>query len=213
MLVLDRSGSMAGSPLANLKSGAKEFIQIIDGSTDGEHDGRIGNGSHIGIVSFASEATQDTQLITSVADLNAAVNALTADGFTNHANAFEKAIQLFNPSSTNEKVIVMFTDGVTTAGENPDSIAAAARAQGIIIYGIGLSGNGGIDEQALKDWASDPDSAYVAITPDDEELDKLFEDLARNISKPGATNIVITDTILPALKSPRCLLPQRARQV
>lgn len=197
VLILDRSRSMAGSPLANLKSGAKRFIEIIDEATDGAHDGHIGNGSHIGIVSFASTAVQDTQLITSVADLNAAVNALSADGFTNHAEAFEKAIQLFNPLSTNEKVMVMFTDGVTTAGGNPDPIAAAAKAKGIVIYCIGLSGNGGIDEQALNDWASDPDSAYVAITPDDEELDKLFEDLARNISKPGATDIVITDTIAP----------------
>ncbi|MDY4897545.1 MAG: VWA domain-containing protein [Eubacteriales bacterium] len=200
VLVLDRSISMAGSPMANLKSGAKRFIQIIDESTDGEHDGNIGNGSHIGIVSFASTAMQDTQLITSVADLNAAVNALSADGFTNHADAFEKAVQLFDPASTNEKVIVMFTDGVTTTGGDPNAVATAAKAQGIIIYCIGLLGNGGVDEQALNDWASDPDSAYVAITPDDEELDKLFEDLARNISKPGATNIVITDNIAPCFK-------------
>lgn len=197
VLVLDRSRSMAGSPLANLKSGAKRFIEIIDEATDGAHDGHIGNGSHIGIVSFASTATQDTQLITSVADLEAAVNALSANGSTNHAGAFEKALGLFNTLSTNEKVIVMFTDGVTTAGDNPAPIAAAAKAQGIIIYCIGLSGNGGVDEHALNDWASDPDSAYVAITPNDEELDKLFEDLARNISKPGATDIVITDTVAP----------------
>lgn len=61
----------------------------------------------------------------------------------------------------------MFTDGVTTAGGDPNPVATAAKAQGIIIYCIGLSGNGGIDVQALNDWASDPDSAYVAITPDD----------------------------------------------
>lgn len=125
------------------------------------------------------------------------MNALSANGSTNHADAFEKALELFNPLSTNEKVIVMFTDGVTTAGVEPAPIAAAAKAQGIVIYCIGLSGNCGVDEQALNEWASDPDSAYVAITPNDEEFDKLFEDLARNISKPGATDIVITDTIAP----------------
>ena len=32
-----------------------------------------------------------------------------------------------------------------------------------------------------------PDSAYVAITPDDTQLEDLFEELAKNISKPGAT--------------------------
>lgn len=37
------------------------------------------------IVSFADTAVQDTQLITSVDDLKAAVNALSAGGSTNHA--------------------------------------------------------------------------------------------------------------------------------
>lgn len=57
---------MAGSPLANLKNRANKFIDIIDEATDGAHDGHIGFGSRIGIVSFSSTATQDTQLITSV---------------------------------------------------------------------------------------------------------------------------------------------------
>lgn len=207
VLILDRSGSMAGSPLASLKNGADKFIDIIDEATDGSQDGQIGSGSHIGIVSFADNAVQNTQLITSVADLKNAVNGLTAGGSTNHADAFTKATQLFDPASANAKVMVMFTDGVTTAGPDPSSIAAAARAQGITIYVIGLSGNGGLDEQALDDWASKPASAYVAITPDDAELEDLFEDLARNITKPGATDIVIRDQIdscfrVTALSSP-----------
>jgi hypothetical protein len=35
----------------------------------------------------------------------------------------------------------------------------------------------------------------VAITPDDAELEDLFEDLAENISKPGATNVILTDEV------------------
>lgn len=196
VLILDRSGSMAGSPLANLKNGAKKFIDIIDEATDGTEDGQIGNGSRIGIVSFASTGVQDTQLITSVNDLKEAVDNLSAGGNTNHEDAFTKALDLFDFSSTNAKVMIMFTDGYTTAGGNPNTIATQAKSQGVIIYSIGLSGNGGIDEQALRDWASDPDSAYVAITPNDEELEELFEDLAKNITNPGATNIVITDKVM-----------------
>lgn len=45
VLILDRSGSMAGSPLDNLKSGAKKFIDIIDEATDSAQDGQIGSGS------------------------------------------------------------------------------------------------------------------------------------------------------------------------
>lgn len=200
VLILDRSGSMAGSPLANLKSGAKKFIDIIDEATDSAQDGQIGYGSHIGIVSFAGTAAQDTQLITSVSDLKDAVNALSANGSTNHADAFTKALQLFDPASANSKVMVMFTDGRTTSGGNPNPVAAAAKAQGVTIYCIGLSGNGGIDEQSLNDWASDPDSSYVAITPNDEELEDLFIDLAKNIAKPGATDIVINDKVSPCFK-------------
>ena len=76
VLILDRSGSMAGNPLVNLKSGAKKFIDIIDEATDSSQDGQIGSGSRIGIVSFATNAVQDTQLITSVDELKAAVDAL-----------------------------------------------------------------------------------------------------------------------------------------
>ena len=200
VMILDRSGSMAGSPLADLKNGVKKFIEILDESTDGVKDGKIGNGSHIGIVSFATIATQDTPLTTSVVELDEAVNHLSAMGSTNHADAFTKAIQLFDPASSNAKVMILFTDGVTTAGGPPAPVAAAARAQGVIIYVIGLNGSDGIDEDALKEWASDPDSAYVVITPDDEELEKIFEDLARNITKPGAIDLVITDKVDPCFK-------------
>lgn len=194
VLILDRSGSMTQS-LPPLKSAADLFIDIIDESTDGTQDGQIGNGSRIGVVSFATTATQNTQLITSVAALKGAVDGLTAGGSTNHEDAFTKALALFDPASANAKVMVMFTDGVTTAGGPPNPVATLAKSQGVDIYVIGLAGNGGIDEQALRDWASDPDSEFVSIAPTDAELEDLFRDLARNITKPGATEIVIDETV------------------
>ena len=116
VLVLDRSGSMAGVPLESMKAGAKTFIDIIDEATDSSSDGQIGSGSRIGIVSFAATATADAPLMTSVDTLKAAVDALSAGGNTNHADAFTQAIDLFDPASSSAKVIVMFTDGNTTTG-------------------------------------------------------------------------------------------------
>ena len=120
VLILDRSRSMAGSPLANLKAGANAFIDIIDEATGGGA-GQIGSGSRIGVVSFSDTATQDTALITSVQTLKDAVDALDGGDRTNHADAFTKAMQLFSPVSLNRKVMVMFTDGVTTAGPDPSA--------------------------------------------------------------------------------------------
>ena len=207
VLVLDRSGSMTGAPLANMKLGAKTFIDIIDEATDGTQDGQIGSGSRIGIVSFADTAVENTQLITSVDALKNVVDSLTAGGSTNHADAFTKATQLLDSSSGNAKVIVMFTDGNTTTGAPPAPVAAAARAQGIIIYCIGLIGSDGLDISALNNWATDPDASHVAVTPDAADLEDLFAELAANISKPGATNIEInemvsSDFVITSIQSP-----------
>ncbi|MBE7074803.1 MAG: VWA domain-containing protein [Clostridiales bacterium] len=200
VLILDRSGSMAGSAITNLKEGAKAFVDIITQATGGTIDGEIQGGSRIGVVSFADIGVQDTQLITSSSDLKTAIDALSAGGSTNHEDAFTKALDLFDDVSTNAKVMVMFTDGFTTTGGDANAITTLAKSQGVIIYVIGLSGNGGVDVPVLEGWASSPASSYVAITPDDAELADLFEDLAENIVNPGATNIVITDTVIDCFR-------------
>lgn len=209
VLVLDRSRSMTGVPLASMKAGANTFIDILAESTGGSQDGQIGGGSRIAVVSFASTATQDTQLITSVAALKAAVNSLTAAGSTNHADAFTKAGELFDPASSAQKIIVLFTDGKTTIGPPPAPVAAALRASGVVIYCIGLTGSDGIDVATLNEWATDPDSEHVAVTPDASELEKLFEDIAKSISRPGATDIVVDEVVQPDFVITSILTPQK----
>ncbi len=197
VLILDRSGSMVGAPLANMKLGAKTFIDLVSEATGGKQDGQIGSGSRVGIVSFSNTATADTQLITSTDVLKAAVDGLKAGGSTNHADAFSQAMQLFDPSSPSAKIMVIFTDGNTTSGEPPAPVAAAARAKGIVIYCIGLIGSDGLDIHALNNWATDPDASHVAVTPDAADLEQLFSELAANISKTGATNVVIHEVANP----------------
>ena len=200
VLILDRSNSMEGRALADLKKGAKAFVDIIDQSSDGNQNGKIGNGSRIGVVSFSTNATQDRRLTTSVTSLKNTIDGLTAGGSTNHADAFTKAWNLFDSNSNNARVMVMFTDGKTTAGGNPNAVATAAKNQGVSIYIIGLNGTGGIDRQALRSWASDPDSRYLAIAPDSGDLEDLFEDLARDIASPGATSVLLNDVLDPCFE-------------
>lgn len=210
VLVLDRSGSMAGAPLAAVKEGAATFIDIIQQATsNGGSSGELGSGTQMGVVSFATTARKDTAMITSVADLKGAVNALTASGSTNHGDAFAQATQLLETGTNPVKVMILFTDGNTTAGPPPAPIAAMAKDKGIIIYCIGLVGTDGLDVNALNNWASDPDSIHVAIAPTPADLEEIFAELAANLTKPGATDLKIEEQINPDFAITEILTPAK----
>ena len=192
-LVLDRSGSMAGAPMLHLKAGAREFIDIVMKRTGGRM-GRLANGNRIGIVSFAGTASIDVPLTEDTDALKQAVDALEAQGNTNHADAFTQGGMLF-AATTRKKVLVIFTDGETTVGPDPAAVAADLRGEGVEIYCIGLVGRTGLNEETLRSWASDPVDDHVITTPNEEELEEEFKDLADTIAGPGATNIHIEDVI------------------
>ena len=190
VLVLDRSGNMAGAPLTSIKNDANALIDAIAEATDGTVSGEIGYGSQISIVSFAATATANTELITSVSDLKSAVNSLTASGNTNVTAALTKAQEVLQ-SATNKKIVIMFTDGVTNAGGNANTIAAQLRDSGASIFIFGLNAGDGINMTNLNNWASKPASAFVIIDPAED----YFDNLAENLTNQGATNITVTDTV------------------
>jgi uncharacterized protein YegL len=187
MLVLDRSGSMDGQPLADLKTAATTFVDIIDESTDGALDGVIANGSRVGVISFASSATVEQPLTTSAADVKNAILALSAGGLTNHAAAFSTTEAQLSGSS-NGKIAVMMTDGQTTAGGDATDEAESARSAGIEIFAIGL---GSVDQAEIESWVSSPvaDHAFFAVTS--SELLAIFEAIGAAVTVPAATNITI----------------------
>ncbi len=194
MLVLDRSGSMAGAPLANLKTAAKAFVDIIDKATDGTLNGTIANGSRVGVVSFASTATLNVALTSNATAVKSAIDALAASGNTNHAAAITLAQSTLAGSvPTNTKEMIVFTDGMTTPGlGDPHAAAAAARAAGTVIFAIGL---GSVNVGQLNDWATDPDSEHVFIAPTSGDLVAIFKKIGAAIVVPAATNIVVSDTV------------------
>jgi uncharacterized protein YegL len=193
MLVLDRSGSMAGAPLAALKTAANTFVDIIDEATDGTLDGVIANGSRVGIVSFADTATLNQALTTNAAALKTAINGLAAAGLTNHSAAISLAQStLAGSEPTNSKQMIIFTDGMTTVGGDGQAEAAAARTAGTEIFAIGL---GTVNNAQLNGWATDPDVDHVFIAPNAADLEDIFEAIGAAIVVPAATNVSIVDTV------------------
>lgn len=190
VLVLDRSGSMTAA-MAAMKSGANQFVDIIDQGTDGALNGVIANGSRVGVVSFADNATVNQPLTGSAGAVKAAVNALGASGGTNHEAAINTAQAQLAGGSTND-IMIIFTDGETTVGGDASNEAAAARAAGTEIFAIGL---GSVDGAELADWATDPNSSHLFITPSPAQLNAIFQSIGAAVVVPAATGITVVDTV------------------
>ncbi len=180
-LVLDRSGSMAGAPMEHLKIGAKDFIARM-----------IGASGRVGIVSFDGTAAVNATLTENAAALGSAVDALMAQGSTNHADAFTAAAGLLKDAAR-RRVLVIFTDGETTVGGDPAPIARKLRERGVEVYCVGLVGRTGLDRTMLEQWASAPADRHVITAQQPEELEGAFGALAGLLSAPGAQDIHIRD--------------------
>jgi len=187
MLVLDQSSSMSGAPLADLKTAAKRFVDIIDQGTDGSLNGVIANGTRVGVVKFSSGASVAQGLTTNANAVKAAIDGLSAGGGTDIGNGINTAQAQYTGANT-KKMLVM-TDGV---GGNPSTAAASARAAGTEIWAIGL---GQFNITQLRSIASDPDSTHVYTTPSSSELGDIFEAIGAAIVVPAATNVKVVDTV------------------
>lgn len=191
VLVLDRSGSMAGAGLTAMQQEADALIDALDLASDGAADGTIGSGSRAGVVSFADTAAQDAALGSTPAELKAAVAALTAGGFSNLTAGIARGLQLFPADTTNRKLMVIFTDGVPTMGGDPCALAAAAAAQNVTIYAVGICGRNGANDCVLSRLAGE----NLACAACAGATAALFTAIGGKISHPGATNVVIDEAV------------------
>lgn len=148
MLVFDRSGSMAGNALTQAKAAATQLVNAL------------GSGAEIGLTSFANSATLDQGMTANKTDVNNAINALSAGGLTNHEDAIQTGqAELANNSRAGvPDIMVILTDGNTTAGGDPQDDAAAARAAGTEIFAVGF---GSVNVSVINGFASDPDATHA----------------------------------------------------
>ncbi len=121
ILVIDRSGSMGsgtGSPMSYAKEAAKEFAeQVLEANQE----------NRVAVVSFAgpttsqvrgsqSDARTDLGFSSNLAQVNGALDGLTANGGTNTQAGFIQARNVMTQGKRAEanKAIVFMTDGVAT---------------------------------------------------------------------------------------------------
>jgi len=178
-LVIDRSGSMNGHPLADAKSAAKAFLGYLKPSFD-----------KAALVSFSDSARLDQALTYDISRIRTAIDGLDARGKTAIGDAIKKAYDELQsprhrPNATS--VIVLLSDGKNNAGSDPRQRAQEAKALGIRIITIGLGGD--VDEALLRTIASSPSDYYFAPTSSD--LISIYQSIAGSICRPTPPRIYI----------------------
>lgn len=204
VLIIDRSGSMTGAKLTAAKTSAKRFIDVLANS---DIDNRIG------MVSFSTSATTNSQLSNNYASVKAQVDGLNANGNT----CQECAIKAANAEIATrgrpgiKKVVVMLTDGqanwVEGATKQTDTALAEARAltavnagfqaDKTVFFTIGLgekdaTGNTRFfgPEFLMKVATSTGGKHYF---PAPEELEGVYQDISLLIGKGLIGGFVFED--------------------
>ena len=212
MLVIDRSGSMQGTPLTDCKNAAKSFINNLDPLLD-----------QVGLVSYSDTATLNRQLTTNFANVKTSIDGLASGGTTNIGDGvFDGQAELTSVRHRADAIPVMIvlSDGVanerhsgsgcTTWPTSPtnctnDAVnqAAAAKAADTIIYTIlleNLTAQGHpecipLATSTLQTMASGPGNFYIA--PTSAQLQSIFDDIAFSVTNLAGKNVLVTD-VLPA---------------
>lgn len=126
-LVIDRSGSMGGTPLDDTKRAVSEFIQELDSQTQA------------GVITFDDHA----EVIAPISDNKnialQAVNGITSGGGTSIYSGLQAAGQEL-AGSTNRKVIVLLSDGADGSHNIIDEVLAELKSLDIAVYTIGFGG-------------------------------------------------------------------------
>lgn len=155
-LVLDVSGSMAGSPISDLKDGAKSFVENF---TDQQADNRFA------LITFASGVQKPFAMDHGyVSPMTSAINGLGASGGTNAEDALAQALALpwsdqsgVPANERTKQVVVFFSDG------NPTAFRGQFRYNGTDYDGVAA-----VDGSGTAVWASlqKPDYQFTTFSVD-----------------------------------------------
>lgn len=172
VLVIDRSGSMAGDAIGATKNAASGFITSLPPEVS------------IGLVSFGSDVTLDVEITNDRVRLATAISTIRAEGNTALNDAVVFAPTLFAPTAK-RRVMVVLSDGGDSASSATleEAIAAASGIRMEIIELITSE----TDRNALDKLAN---PQIVRSTPNPAQLNELYASIAQSLV--GRVEIVYT---------------------
>ena len=172
-VVVDRSGSMDGSPLQNLKNALDEFIRSAQSDTP------------ISLVAFESSAQLLSELTTDKASLLTTVAGLNTTGGTDITSGIRMGTQALEPAA-GSRVMLLMTDGQS---DIDFSAVDEAAAMGITIHTIGF---GSVNDTLLEQIAQATGGQYVRADSS-SELSNIYASLQQIIG-----NVITVEYTAPS---------------
>lgn len=175
VLVLDVSGSMSGTPMAETKKASANFIDTI-----------LDEDASIGIVTYDDSSYMLSDFSVDKSFLTDAVSSIYGGGGTNIEAGLAEAHAMLNASGAKKKIIVLMSDGEPNEGKEGDALIAYAneiKNDDIIIYTLGFFeslGSYKSSAQILMEGIASDGCHYEVASADD--LVFFFEDMADQIN-------------------------------
>jgi len=130
VLVVDRSGSMAGRLMIELQAALVLFTQTLASTPADEH---------VGMASYEETATVDALLTPNLSEIDAATRRLRAAGFTSISRGMVAGQQIFQSGRSArfvERTMIVMTDGLHNRGPEPRTVARSLASQDVVIHTI-----------------------------------------------------------------------------
>ena len=175
VLVLDVSGSMAGTPMEETKKASVNFIDTI-----------LEEEASIGIVTYDNSANRVSDFSVNKNSLENIVSGIYDGGGTNIEAGLREAHSMLSSSNAKKKIIVLMSDGEPNDGKEGDALVAYAdeiKEDGVLIYTLGFFENMGdykSSAQQLMERIASDGCHYEVANADD--LVFFFGDIADQLN-------------------------------
>ncbi len=173
VLVLDASGSMDGTPMAETKEAANKFITTV-----------LKEDASIGVVSYENSAMRLADFCMNEKYLKNVIQSINAGGGTNIESGLALADEMLSKSKAKKKIVVLMSDGEPNEGKVGDDLIAYAetlRSKGILVYTLGFFNsvsNKSRSQDLMQKIASD--GCHFEVD-DAQQLVFFFNDIADQI--------------------------------
>lgn len=176
VLTLDSSDSMSGTPIEETKDAAHRFVSSV-----------LGQNAAVGIVSYDYDAMLQLGFSADESVLGSAIDGIRTGGRTNTYAGLATAASLLSTVDSDEKIIVLMSDGMPNEGLTGDDLieyAQSLKDEGISIYTLGFfqdlySSDKYEAQQLMEALASDGCHYEVA---DADDLQFFFGDIADQVN-------------------------------